>query len=380
MKKYALTFFFILTILAIGIGSVAGAMQESVEEAVTQGGVDMAQNPGFLGIPGAPEINLLMAFLWAIWVGWVFSTIGAFGGVMAGVGHLTVYGLGDYASSFKQSNPTLNKLVTDSIRVSNQWLVGLSALMSTANYYKMKRIVVPLGLSLGAGAVIGSLATPILTAGKLSLKSYLGYFGLFTLFVGFVLLYETTPRGQKSKKKASDAAKNFETRVRELKKAGKLSELEKEGVCLTETGPGKICFTFFGQDFSFKPIFPFIGGLFIGSVASLLGVGGGFLYVPFLTSIVGLPYFIVAGTSALTVLIGMIVSIFSFMAVKGIPVYWGLIGVELLGVAVGSYIGPKTSKYFPERYLKILFAILAFYVGIRYVSKGFLGYSLVPPY
>jgi len=42
------------------------------------------------------------------------------------------------------------------------------------------------------------------------------------------------------------------------------------------------------------------------------GVGGGFLYVPFLTSMAGLPMFLVAGTSGL-VLVGMIVSIFSYM-------------------------------------------------------------------
>jgi uncharacterized membrane protein YfcA len=198
--------------------------------------------------------------------------------------------------------------------------------------------------------------------------------------VGFVLLYEATPWGQARKKKSGEAAKAFEARVRELKEQGRLGDIEKEGVALTETGAGRICFTFYGQEFAFKPVLPFLGGLVIGSVASLLGVGGGFLYVPFITSVVGLPYFIVAGTSALAVLIGMTVSIFSYMVLKAVPVYWGLIGVELLGIAVGSYVGPKTSKYIPERYLKILFAVLAFYVGIRYITKGFLGYSLVPPY
>lgn len=369
-----------IVFLILTATATQGAMPEKVEQAVAEGGGDVAEEPGFLGIPGAPQINLVVAFLWAVWVGWVFSTVGAFGGIMAGVGHLTIFALGDYATGFKEVNPTLNKLVTDSIRVSNQWLVGLAALISTSNYYKMKRLVFPLGVSLGAGAVLGSLATPILTAGKISLKAYLGYFGLFTLLVGFVILYEATPRGQAGKKKSTEAAKAFEDRVKELKELDKLSDLEKDGVVMTETSFRKICFIFYGQDFGFNPILPFIGGIVIGSLASLLGVGGGFLYVPFITSVVGLPYFIVAGTSALAVLIGMTVSIFSYMVVKGVPVYWSLIGVELVGVVIGSYIGPKTSKYIPEKYLKILFVILAFYVGIRYVTKGFLGYSFVPPY
>ena len=62
-----------------------------------KGQIDPAAEPGFLGIPGAPSINMIIGLVWAIWVGWIFSTVGAFGGIMAGVGHMTIYGLGAYA-------------------------------------------------------------------------------------------------------------------------------------------------------------------------------------------------------------------------------------------------------------------------------------------
>ncbi|MBW1797132.1 MAG: sulfite exporter TauE/SafE family protein, partial [Deltaproteobacteria bacterium] len=143
---------------------------------------------------------------------------------------------------------------------------------------------------------------------------------------------------------------------------------------------GTIRFTFFGVEFKFKAFVPMLGGIFIAALASFLGVGGGFLYVPFLTSVAGLPMFLVAGTSGLVVLVGMIVSIFSYMVGKGVPVQWGFIGAELLGIFVGSMIGPRTSKYIPDIWLKRLFVVLAFYVGIRYITKGFLGYSIVPPF
>jgi hypothetical protein len=54
-----------------------------------------------MGIPGGPDISLIVGLLWAIWVGWIFSTVGAFGGIMAGVGHITIYGLGAYAKTFR---------------------------------------------------------------------------------------------------------------------------------------------------------------------------------------------------------------------------------------------------------------------------------------
>ena len=90
--------------------------------------------------------------------------------------------------------------------------------------------------------------------------------------------------------------------------------------------------------------------------------------------------FLVAGTSALAVLIGMVISIFTFMVVKSVSIYWPLIGVELIGVIIGSMIGPRTSKYIPDIWLKRLFVLLALYVGLRYTTKGFLGHSIVPPY
>mgnify|MGYP000703531598 CR=1 FL=1 len=57
-----------------------------------------------------------------------------------------------------------------------------------------------------------------------------------------------------------------------------------------------------------------------------------------------------------------------------------VIGAELVGIFVGSMIGPRTSKYIPDIWLKRLFVLLAFYVGIRYTTKGFLGYSILPPF
>jgi len=207
----------------------------------------------------------------------------------------------------------------------------------------------------------------------------MGYFGLCVFVIGGFLFYETTPRGQSKKKQAKAAAQAFEKSVKE-KKEGKAQDDAAMGVKVTSFSLARIKFTFFGVEFSFNPIWPIVGGLFIAALASFLGIGGGFLYVPFITSVVGLPMYLVAGTSALTVLVGMIVSIFGFMVLKGAVVHWSLIGAELVGIFVGSMIGPRTSKYIPDIWLKRLFVVLAIYVGLRYFSKGFFGHSWVPPF
>jgi uncharacterized membrane protein YfcA len=375
---------FILVALAATLTFTATAEAVSLEKAIAEtpagtepGMINKDADTGYLGIAGAPQPFVLWGLLWAIWVGWIFSSVGAFGGIMAGVGHITIFGLGDYAKTFKKTSPALNKLLTDSIRVSNQFLVGLSALISVTNYYRMGRLVLPLGICLAIGSVSGSILIPVITAGKINLSTYIGYFGLCVFIIGGFLFYETTERGQRGKKEAKAAAAAFEKANIEGAKNGQQAN---EGVRVKEWGISRIVFTFYGVEFSFRPIIPVIGGFLIAGLASFLGIGGGFLFVPFLTSIAGLPMFLVAGTSALAVLIGMIVSIFSYMFIKGVVVFWPLVGVELIGIFIGSMIGPRTSKYIPEIWLKRIFVILALYVGVRYVTKGFLGYSVVPPF
>ena len=350
----------------------AGKLQDAIAKApqgVEKGQIDPTAKPGYLGIPGGLQINLFVAFIWAVWVGWVFSTVGAFGGIMAGVGHISIFGLGAYAKTFKDSAPELNKFITDSIRVSNQWLVGLSAMVSSANYAKQKRLIIPLGLCLGMGSLIAAFLVVYTTMGKIKFSEYQGYFGLIVFIIGAFMVYEMTPKGQAGKKNAKAAAKAFEDTIKEK------GDITAQGVTTKGFNMKRIEISFFGQTFGFSPIWAFVGGFFISAISSFIGVGGGFLYVPFLASVVGLPMFVAAGTSALAVLISMVLSIFNFM-IKGVTVDWLMIGVELVGIFIGSMVGPRTGKYIPEKGLKWFFIVLACYVGLDYTLRGFFNYRI----
>jgi uncharacterized membrane protein YfcA len=356
----------------LGLGGKLGAAVAKTPAGTGPGQIDAKAPRGAFGIPGAPDISYVLAIIWAIWVGWIFSTVGAFGGIMAGVGHMSVYGLGDYAKSFRTTSPALNKTLTDSIRTSNQFLVGLSALISTINFLKAKRLAWPLGIALALGSVAGAVFIPILTGGRISLRAYQGWFGLFVFLVGAFMVYELTPAGAAKKKSSKAAAQAFEKSVKEKK------DLASQGITLKKFGLGKSTFSFFGADFDFSPIWAFVGGVIIAAISSFLGVGGGFLYVPYLTSLVGAPMYVVAGTSAMAVFLSMLTSITSYITVAKAGMDWGLIGIELIGIFVGSMIGPRTQKYIPDKWLKIIFIILAVYVGLGYFSQGFFGQKWVP--
>lgn len=344
-------------------------LESAIAASVADGKIDPAAPKGFLGIPGGPDLSPILGFAWAVWVGWIFSTVGAFGGVMASVGHISVFGLGEYAASFGKGT-AMNKMVTDSIRVSNQFLVGCSSLVSSFKYWTMGRVVLPLGIALGIGSVAGAILIPILSQGKISFRDYVGYFGIFVLGLGCYLLYETLPAAAARKKKAAAAAKAFEEASK-----GHSAEGAQTRVKVISVTPARVTFTFCGVEFSFNTLMPIIFGFIVSSVASFLGVGGGFLIVPFLTSVAQLPMYLAAGTSALVVLVGMVTSISTFMA-GGTPVHWPFIGVELCGIVLGSWVGPMTAKYLPDVWLKRLFIVLAFIVGINYILRGFTAYRI----
>lgn len=134
---------------------------------------------------------------------------------MAGIGHMSVYGLGDYARSFKGSASELNGYVTNSVRVSNQILVGLAALVGSINYFRQKRLVALLGLCLGAGSLLAGILIMYTPLEKMKFVRFQGYFGCIVLLIGAFMIYELTPKGRTLKQKGQEAAMAFEAAVRQ---------------------------------------------------------------------------------------------------------------------------------------------------------------------
>jgi hypothetical protein len=175
------------------------------------------------------------------------------------------------------------------------------------------------------------------------------------------MVYEMTPKGQ-AKKNAKEAVKAFRDAVkRPTSPAGRDTTSSTSRETLR-------------PDSASARSGPLSAGYHQRHL--LLHRCGRYFLRPFLTSVVGLPMFVAAGTSALAVLISMVLSIFNFM-IKGVTVDWLLIIIELVGIFIGSMVGPRTGKYIPEKGLKYFFILLAVYVGLDYILQGFFNIRMI---
>lgn len=295
-------------------------------------------------------VSPLMLILWSVFTGFVFSSVGAAGGILAGMGHITVFGM-------KNANM---------VKPMNQILTTITPIISTPMYLRERRLVVPVALLLGAGGIVGALVGSYLSHTYLAdMKSYKPFFGVLTYFIAFRLWYELTPRFREKQKKVKQATKTFENRVKELKSAGKLGEIKEIGVNFTKLGL-KSKFTFGGEEFGFNALVPFAAGLLVAIISASMGVGGGFLLVPFITSVLGFPMFIVAGTVALSILITSATSVINYLQMGSVLDY-AMLSWEVVGIVIGSYLGVKLSKMIKAVYLKGALAVILTYIGTTYV-------------
>jgi hypothetical protein len=113
-----------------------------------------------------------------------------------------------------------------------------------------------------------------------------------------------------------------------------------------------------------------IAGLFIGFIAGLLGVGGGFLFVPMMIAM-GYETKIAAATSAFVVVFSSFSGFAGHVAEGHFD--WPLMIATSIAVIVGSQIGAKVMKEkMKAKWIKQMFAVLLLGVAIKLLLKLYL--------
>jgi hypothetical protein len=111
---------------------------------------------------------------------------------------------------------------------------------------------------------------------------------------------------------------------------------------------------------------PILLGAFVGILAAIMGVGGGFLMVPVMVYLLGMPMHVVVGTSLFLVLFTCVEVTF-LQAYTNHTVDFILAVLLLLGSTIGAQIGTGLGKKLKGEQLKILLAAIVLVVTVKIV-------------
>ncbi|MEC9282045.1 MAG: sulfite exporter TauE/SafE family protein [Bdellovibrionota bacterium] len=109
-------------------------------------------------------------------------------------------------------------------------------------------------------------------------------------------------------------------------------------------------------------------GVFVGIITGLVGVGGGFLIVPALVLMTGLPMKRAVGTSLLIISLKSFAGFAGYIGLVEIP--WEFLVKFTAASAVGIFIGTYLVQFVSQKKLKKAFAIFLVFMGIYILYKN----------
>lgn len=278
-------------------------------------------------------IMLATVLGWGVLVGIVFSAIGAAGGILTSFGLISIFGL----------------LEPNSVKPMTQIVVLATALTFVPGYLRRGAIVPTLGLLLGAGGVAGAWAGSTVSSLYLSdMQTFRPLFGLLTLAIALQIGWKLWRHFQSVRKGTADPAKPFSGAV-----TGKVIRLR----CM--------CFEYAGTRYRVPILSPIIAGALISFVAAVFGVGGGFLLVPYMASMLGMPMHIIPATTAISIFMSLAVSVGNFVSL-GAPLHWDLLTPLIIGAIAGALLGPQINKRLPNTWLQAGMLLVVAGIGLTY--------------
>ncbi len=311
---------------------------------------------GFFFKTGNVYMNPLVVFIGAFIIGILFVIMGAAGGLFTAAFQITVIG----------TKGPVGVNAGNTIKPTNLFLTMCSPITGLMTFVKEKRFATPVAIPFAIGIVTGAFFIgPPLSAKYLNLASFKFYLGIICLVIGVKLFIESLPGSIEKKKAMKAIVQKFNAAVKEAKESGKA--LQMGSIEFDKFNPIKFDMRFWGETFVAKPLLMLIGGMVMGIVASSFGVGGGFMFMPFMTTFVGYPMYLavpiaLAGTFATSV--GAI----SKYVMMGYQPDWIMAALIAAGAMCGGVIGPKIQKKLPEILLKRLLASALILTCLKYTG------------
>ena len=188
-------------------------------------------------------------------------------------------------------------------------------------------------------------------------KPFKAFVGCVLLYIGARMFMDLLGKA-KSKPAAGQSADPNDFRVNNLKLTAK-----------------SLSFTFQGHDYSTSWIGIAVLSLVVGVIGGIYGIGGGAILAPFFVAISHLPVYAVAGAALMGTFVTSIAGVLFYQLVA--PYYessgmavspdWLLGFLFGIGGFAGMYLGARTQKYVPAKWIKLGLAIIVTFVALRYI-------------
>jgi uncharacterized membrane protein YfcA len=319
-------------------------------------GLFTIKGAGYFFATANTYMNPLVVVLGAFVIGVLFVIMGAAGGLFTAAFQITVLG----------TNGPLGINAANTVKPTNLFLTLCSPVTGLLHYFQERRFAWPLALFFAAGIVLGAFwLGPEYSAKYLSMKAYKFYLGIVCLVIGIKLFIESLPSSIAKKKAMKAIIQKFNQAVKDAKEKGTAMEMGR--VEFDHFHPVSFKMQFWGETFLAKPLLMLVSGILMGMIASSFGVGGGFMFMPFMTSLMGYPMYLavpiaLAGTFATSV--GGITKYF----LMGYSPDWVMAICIAAGAIGGGVVGPKIQKRLPEVFLKRLLALALVLVFLNYTG------------
>lgn len=282
------------------------------------------------------EVSLVpIIVLWGVLVGLVFSSIGAAGGILASFGLISLIGIGD----------------PNSVKPMAQMVTLATALVFVPSYLRRSDLVWPLGLLLATGGLFGAWAGSSLSSVYLAdMKTFRPLFGVLTLVIGAQLawrLYRTRNKRVPEQSMGPPSGTS-------------------QSVCNLRVSKAALTFSYRWLDYRVPLWSPLLAGFAIAMVAAIFGVGGGFLLVPYMASLLGLPMHIIPATSGIAIMVSLLASIGGYLS-YGAQLDWSALLPLVAGAVLGALAGPCLNRWMKNNTLQAVLVLIVVFIGLRYV-------------
>jgi uncharacterized membrane protein YfcA len=132
----------------------------------------------------------------------------------------------------------------------------------------------------------------------------------------------------------------------------------------------KLKVEFWGQEFETNMIIGAIGGFLIAVASSLGGFGGGPFVVPLMTVIMGLPIYVVVGSSLLAIFFNTLMGSLRYFFFGQTDLL--LFIVMAIGAVAAGFVGPRIAKRLSPVWVKRVAAIGIIYLGLKLLNVPFI--------